>query len=97
MRSCLSVKTTLYSKIKIFFNNRSSNAPTEPASERQEEVKDNMAAAGGSDGHQLIAAAVSATNENDSCRDGERAIADGYEGDSEGENENHLDALDLAA
>lgn len=47
--------------------------------------------------NQLIAAAVSAANENDSCRDGERAIADGYEGDSEGENENHLDALDLAA
>ena len=52
MRSCLSVKTTLYSKIKIFFNNRSSNAPTEPASERQEEVKDDMAAAGGSNGQQ---------------------------------------------
>lgn len=47
--------------------------------------------------NQLIAAAVSATNENDSCRDGERAIADGYEGDSEGEIENHLDAFDLAA
>ena len=55
--------------------------------------------------NQLIAAAVSAANGNDSFRDGERlpttdissAIADEYEGDSEGENENSLDALDLAA
>ena len=52
MRSFLSVRTKLYSKIKIFFNNRSSNAPTEPASERQEEVKDDMAEAGGSNGQQ---------------------------------------------
>ena len=55
--------------------------------------------------NQLIAAAVSAANGCDYCGDGERvpmtdissAIADGYEGDSEGENENGLDALDLEA
>ena len=55
--------------------------------------------------NQLIAAAVSAANGHNSCRDGERApttdissaIADGYEGDSEGENENGLDAFDFAA